>query len=146
MTYCDKCKMNYSKKYNEKHCCNCVRNYSTTEIQHLTNFHYYELLYYVQHCCTCKIVYNIFNKHCCECKIVYTNLHKHCCECKIIYNYRINKHCCKCKIYYNYYDKHCRVCMEHKVLYQNVMNEIEYYPNFGIKYFEAKCEYNNYLA
>jgi hypothetical protein len=132
MNQCNNCKMNYEG--GEFHCCDCKQNFIkmyTTE----------------NHCCKCKMNYRcIYIFHCCDCKQNFiTRFYNgnHCCKCKITYS-NVVSHCC---IHNSTYLKNdnCDNCFYHKELYQHVMNEIEYYPNLGIKYFEAKCEYDKYM-
>ena len=54
---------------------------------------------------------------------------------------------CKIKTWYKNITNKYRLKIKniHKELYQNVMNELEYYPGLGIKYYEAKSEFYKHM-
>jgi len=103
---------------------------------------------YEKHCCNCKIKYHKYSmKHCCKCKMIYITDMYHCCYCKRNY-IKYYDHCCIHDIAYKK-NTNCSICIIHKKihekLYQDIIYELEYYPNIGIKYFEAKNDYDTYL-
>jgi len=54
---------------------------------------------------------------------------------------------CKIKTWYKNITNKYRLKLKniHKILYQDVINELEYYPGLGIKYFEAQNEFYKHL-
>jgi len=141
--HCCKCLMIYHKK--ENHCCKCLIYYSKQHRHCCTC----KMIYFHEsiHCCTCKMHYNCYEKHCCDCKMNYWFNNKHCCDCKMNCHIFFEIHCC---IHKNQIIKttNCSICEEekqlHKEIYQDVINELEYCPGLGIKYFEAQYEFYKY--
>jgi len=94
-----------------------------------------------KNCCKCQMnYYKRHEIHCCKCKIIYNNELNHCCNCKMVYRKK-QGHCCNCNFKYDKTYGYCKFCIKHKKLYKDVINELEYYPEVGIKYFEAKNEF-----